>query len=411
MAFDVTKPATTDNYLTQFTQGIRANLLALAVGLDSVQSSFTGAVPTYAKRYNRSSKAWEEYNGTSWGLLPFGNLLVEGTITGTLITGLPIGGGNGGKVSLQNTAGGPGGFLSVGSSNDLTLLNQQSGNLLLGSGNIVKLSLDSSGNLLPLSADTQNLGSGAARYLTIYTGAVNATGGVTAKTVTCLPDGGEGGEIRLQSTTGGSGAQVDVASTNEFRLYNFQNTDTIFFNNAAQRMRLSADGHLFPSTGNSQTLGTANNPWSNVYGQWFSGKSSSLSAGGLASGPSIVFNWSGQGGQPTWLWGGNTVENMYVYNPANFSVNYANSAGTVNSVSAPQVGAATAGLGTYAIGSYVFAKNFAGGSVGPGGIISGASLEASNSNDTLGGSGTLPGSWRLHGWVDTASSSLWVRVS
>ena len=36
--------------------------------------------------------------------------------------------------------------------------------------------------------------------------------------------------------------------------------------------------------------------------------------------------WSGQGGQPGWLWGGNDGVNMYVYNPANFSVNYANSA-------------------------------------------------------------------------------------
>ena len=41
------------------------------------------------------------------------------------------------------------------------------------------------------------------------------------------------------------------------------------------------------------------------------------------------FNWSGQGGQPTWVWGGNDSSNMYVYNPSNFSVNYANRAGTV----------------------------------------------------------------------------------
>ena len=36
--------------------------------------------------------------------------------------------------------------------------------------------------------------------------------------------------------------------------------------------------------------------------------------------------WSGQGGQPTWIWGGEDGTNMYVYNPSNFSVNYANSA-------------------------------------------------------------------------------------
>ena len=43
-------------------------------------------------------------------------------------------------------------------------------------------------------------------------------------------------------------------------------------------------------------------------------------------GVDTIWYWSGQGGQPGWLWGGNDGVNMYVYNPANFSVNYANSA-------------------------------------------------------------------------------------
>ena len=46
----------------------------------------------------------------------------------------------------------------------------------------------------------------------------------------------------------------------------------------------------------------------------------------------MVFNWSGQSGQPSWLWGGNDGVNMYVYNPSNFSVNYANSAGDANTL-------------------------------------------------------------------------------
>lgn len=48
------------------------------------------------------------------------------------------------------------------------------------------------------------------------------------------------------------------------------------------------------------------------------------------TGVPVTFNWNGQGGQPTWLWGGNeaTRSQMNVYNPANFSVNYANSAGS-----------------------------------------------------------------------------------
>lgn len=64
---------------------------------------------------------------------------------------------------------------------------------------------------------------------------------------------------------------------------------------------------VFPATG-----GTAQN-------------SNQLTVGGSAT----TFNWSGQDGQPSWLWGGNAPGNMYVYNPANFNVNYAKSAGSV----------------------------------------------------------------------------------
>ena len=40
----------------------------------------------------------------------------------------------------------------------------------------------------------------------------------------------------------------------------------------------------------------------------------------------MTFNWSGKDGQPTWLWGGEDGVNMYVYNPGNFKVNWAQSA-------------------------------------------------------------------------------------
>jgi hypothetical protein len=43
-----------------------------------------------------------------------------------------------------------------------------------------------------------------------------------------------------------------------------------------------------------------------------------------------TFNWSGQSGQPTWLLGSNSGTEFYVWNPANFNVNYANSAGSAS---------------------------------------------------------------------------------
>ena len=45
-------------------------------------------------------------------------------------------------------------------------------------------------------------------------------------------------------------------------------------------------------------------------------------------------NWSysGKSGQPSWLWGSNDGSNCYVWNPSNFSVNYASSAGNADTL-------------------------------------------------------------------------------
>ena len=60
-----------------------------------------------------------------------------------------------------------------------------------------------------------------------------------------------------------------------------------------------------------------------------------LKNGGTSGGTNMQFNWSGLGGQPTWLWGGDagsTGTQMYVYNPSNFNVSYANSSGNADTV-------------------------------------------------------------------------------
>ena len=51
-----------------------------------------------------------------------------------------------------------------------------------------------------------------------------------------------------------------------------------------------------------------------------------------ADGGIAAFNWSGQAGQPTWLWGGNNFNSYYVYNPSNFRVAYAASAGNAETL-------------------------------------------------------------------------------
>lgn len=83
-------------------------------------------------------------------------------------------------------------------------------------------------------------------------------------------------------------------------------------------------------SGNSATATTAASCSGNSATATLATKASTLSQNG-GNGTAMTFNWSGQVGQPTWLWGGNDGANHYVYNPANFSVNYANSSNYANS--------------------------------------------------------------------------------
>lgn len=63
----------------------------------------------------------------------------------------------------------------------------------------------------------------------------------------------------------------------------------------------------------------------------------------------VNWNWSGQGGQPTWLWGSNDGGAMYVWNPSNFSVNYANSAGYAGSAGSANPPNGAGNVGTYCL--------------------------------------------------------------
>jgi hypothetical protein len=76
-------------------------------------------------------------------------------------------------------------------------------------------------------------------------------------------------------------------------------------------------------------------------------KASTLSQGG-GNGTAMTFNWSGQGGQPTWLWGSNDGTNHYVYNPSNFNVNSAGTANALNTGNSYQI--ASLGVNTAAPG-------------------------------------------------------------
>lgn len=127
-----------------------------------------------------------------------------------------------------------------------------------------------------------------------------------------------------------------------------------------------------------------------------------------SDGADLNFYWSGQGGQPTWLWGGNDGANMYVYNPSNFSVNYANSAG---SVSASAVASGTAGIAVGAVGSYAFIKNISSSNIVPGGTLAGSSLRYGHGGEFYVITTPPTGTWRVMGSGYYGYTSLWLRIA
>lgn len=125
------------------------------------------------------------------------------------------------------------------------------------------------------------------------------------------------------------------------------------------------------------------------------------------------FYWSGQGGQPTWVYGGSDGTNLYVYNPSNWSVNYANSSNYANSAGSivGGIGGNIAALGVNTVGSYAFMKY---GEASPGTTVAGSGLAYSNAGATSSG-GTPSGTWRCMGYSATgtvySNSTLWLRIA
>ena len=132
--------------------------------------------------------------------------------------------------------------------------------------------------------------------------------------------------------------------------------------------------------------------------------------------------WSGQGGQPTWLWGGSDGSNMYIYNPSNFNVNYANSAGTANSSnyanSAGTANSATsitywatawgnAQLPTGEIGTYAFLYFV--GSLNPSNNVAGSSLFYADTDSHFATSAA--GTWKCMGRISSNGSTVFLRIA
>ena len=125
-----------------------------------------------------------------------------------------------------------------------------------------------------------------------------------------------GGKVELY--TDGEGGNLSLTSPNGTRFsFDALGDGGVRFivNESSVPMTFNANGTISGAniTGNAATATIA----------------TTLARNGDTSYP-MTFNWSGRDGQPTWLWGGEDGNNMYVYNPSNFYVAYANNSNYSN---------------------------------------------------------------------------------
>jgi hypothetical protein len=158
------------------------------------------------------------------------------------------------------------------------------------------------GNIGSQSVSTASAASGAT-FLT----QANATWGARLQ----IGGNGDPGAVANIAVVQATDGNLHMDSGTGKNMYlNYYRNGIIYLNGGTYF--ISANGSQY--NGNAATATTA-------------GRAYPLRVGGV----DLNFNWSGQSGQPPWLWGGSDGSNMYVYNPSNFSVNYATSAGSATS--------------------------------------------------------------------------------
>jgi hypothetical protein len=91
MAIDFTHPIATDTESAVLAY-VRDNITAQALMLDSVQTTITGTPPTYAKRFEATTTAFQEWSGTAWANRKFNGWLMDGAGNLSATGGISLGG-------------------------------------------------------------------------------------------------------------------------------------------------------------------------------------------------------------------------------------------------------------------------------------------------------------------------------
>lgn len=117
-----------------------------------------------------------------------------------------------------------------------------------------------------------------------------------------------------------------IVAGNEFNIVNAGFKEDLWFN------YLPINDRSKSATIRAYCFGNGNKGYTAVRASGFIKNGGNASQLLRADGGVTAFNWSGQAGQPTWLWGGNSQHSYYVYNPSNFRVAYAASAGNADTL-------------------------------------------------------------------------------
>lgn len=117
-----------------------------------------------------------------------------------------------------------------------------------------------------------------------------------------------------------------IVAGNEFNIVNAGFKKSMWFN------YLPINDRNKTATISSYHFGNGAKGYASVQASGFIKSGGNVSQLLRADGGVAAFNWSGQSGQPTWLWGGNSQHSYYVYNPSNFRVAYAASAGNADTL-------------------------------------------------------------------------------
>ena len=302
---DFSKPQVTDPYV-DVTVEINALAADLAQGLDPATTN-PANLPAGAVRFNSANGFWEKFNGTAWGALAavYNVVAAQAKKLQQAVT-LALTGDLTGSASFDGS-----GNVSIAA----TLANVNPNPGTAGDATTVPvLTTNAKGQVTAVATAPIAFPSSIAGKA----GTVSTVGGASGGTVNgSLFTSNPGGEAQVGAVGAGQSPAYLYNNASAWGLYSASGGSIVYFNRS--------NNHV--AVGGVDTTAIVQNN-GGTYGINISGNAATASRAHplRADGAAWDLNWSGQGGQPTWLVGSNDGANFYVWNPSNFSVNYATTA-------------------------------------------------------------------------------------